>query len=71
LSNIDVNEGQVVLKGEQIGHTGKTGLAGGDHLHFSILVNKTFVNPLEWWDDNWIENNITSKLDSVQNRLKN
>lgn len=71
LSNIDVNEGQVVLKGDQIGHTGKTGLAGGDHLHFSMLVNKTFVNPLEWWDDNWIKNNITLKLDSVRSRLKN
>lgn len=70
LSKIDVTEGQIVVKGEEIGRTGKTGLAGGDHLHFGILVNKTFVNPLEWWDDNWIKNNITSKLDSVRSRLK-
>ena len=34
------------------------GLAGGDHLHFSILVNDTFVNPVEWWDKKWIQNNV-------------
>jgi hypothetical protein len=24
-----------------------------------------FVNPLEWWDQNWIENNITAKIKAV------
>ena len=62
LSYISVQEGQTVHKGETIGHTGSTGMAGGDHLHFSMIVHDTFVNPLEWWDAAWIENNITSKL---------
>ena len=65
LSHSDVNKGQRVSKGEIIGRTGNTGLAGGDHLHFSILVHKTFVNPIEWWDATWIENNVLSKIEAV------
>jgi murein DD-endopeptidase MepM/ murein hydrolase activator NlpD len=62
LSRIDVVPGQEVKKGEVIGKTGQTGLAGGDHLHFSVMVNGTFVNPIEWWDSHWIEDNISRKL---------
>ena len=46
--------------------TGSTGMAGGDHLHFSILINDTFVNPVEWWDDAWIQNNVQSKIEQVK-----
>lgn len=63
LSSISVTEGQILEKGEMLGRTGTTGMAGGDHLHFSILVYNTFVSPIEWWDGAWIENNITSKLE--------
>ncbi len=62
MSRIEVENQQRVKRGEIIGRTGKTGLAGGDHLHFSMLVRHTFVEPLEWWDAAWIKNNITSKL---------
>ncbi len=68
LSSYGVQEGQVVSKGEIIGRTGATGLAGGDHLHFSILIHNTFVNPLEWWDASWIKNNITNKINEVKSR---
>ena len=64
LSNFEVKVGQHVQKGDIIGHTGMSGLAGGDHLHFSVLVHGIFVNPLEWWDHSWIQNNITNKLES-------
>ena len=64
LNSFDVNKGQLVQKGDIIGHTGTSGLAGGDHLHFSVLVHGIFVNPLEWWDPTWIQNNITNKLES-------
>jgi murein DD-endopeptidase MepM/ murein hydrolase activator NlpD len=66
LSHIDVAVGDIVDKGQIIGKTGRSGMAGGDHLHFSMLVRHTFVNPVEWWDQNWIQNNIQSKLDAVQ-----
>jgi murein DD-endopeptidase MepM/ murein hydrolase activator NlpD len=66
LSDILVQKGQEIVKGDIIGHTGQTGLAGGDHLHVSILVQGVFVNPIEWWDDHWIQDNITSKLSLVK-----
>jgi len=62
LSQLRVSVGQSVEKGQFIGDTGTSGLALGDHLHFSMLVHKTFVNPIEWWDAQWIQNNITVKL---------
>jgi murein DD-endopeptidase MepM/ murein hydrolase activator NlpD len=65
LSQIIVAEGQMVEKGEHIGKTGKTGLAGGDHLHFAALIHQTYVNPVEWWDGAWIENNISVKIDAA------
>jgi murein DD-endopeptidase MepM/ murein hydrolase activator NlpD len=63
LSSIDVKTGQEVKKGAVLGKSGLTGLAGGDHLHFSILVGGQFVNPTEWWDPHWIQDNITKKMD--------
>jgi murein DD-endopeptidase MepM/ murein hydrolase activator NlpD len=62
LSQIDVSVGAVVAKGEVLGRTGVSGLAGGDHLHFDVLVSGQQVNPIEWWDPNWIRNNVTDKL---------
>lgn len=62
LSGIEVEEGEEVMKGAVIGATGSTGLAGGDHLHFSIMVDGVPVNPIEWWDPHWIEDNINNKL---------
>ncbi len=66
LSRISVNKGDMVKKGDEIGLTGKTGLAGGDHLHYSMIVHNVFVNPVEWWDKSWIKNNITSKIEFVK-----
>lgn len=62
LNQLFVKVGQPVSKGETIGTTGTTGLAGGDHLHFGMMVHNTFVNPVEWWDIHWIRHNITDKL---------
>ena len=62
LSSFDVSEGQEVDRGQALGRSGQTGLAGGDHLHFSMLVNGQFVNATEWWDPHWIEDRIMRKL---------
>lgn len=62
LSQIDVAEGQHVQRGELLGRTGQTGLAGGDHLHFGILVQGVPVTPLEWWDPSWVEDHVLSRL---------
>lgn len=63
LSSISVNPGDSVDKGDTIGHTGTTGLAGGDHLHYGVTVGGIPVQPIEWWDASWIQNNITSKIE--------
>jgi murein DD-endopeptidase MepM/ murein hydrolase activator NlpD len=62
LSSIDVKPGDMVRKEQQLGRSGMTGMAGGDHLHFTMLVDGQMVNPVEWWDAHWIEDRIMRKL---------
>jgi hypothetical protein len=62
LSRVDVQKGSLVEKDALLGTTGHSGLAGGDHLHFSMLVSGTFVNPIEWWDPHWIQDNVDRKM---------
>jgi hypothetical protein len=62
LSTIDVKEGQTVTRGQILGRTGDTGLAGGDHLHFAILLQGLPVSPVEWWDAHWLTDRIARKL---------
>ena len=62
LSAIDVKEGQTVTRGQALGRTGDTGLAGGDHLHFAILLQGLPVSPVEWWDAHWLTDRIERKL---------
>jgi len=63
LSSIDVKEGEAVKKRQILGKTGETGLAGGDHLHFGVYLDGVAVLPVEWWDQKWIDDNITPKLE--------
>jgi len=62
LSSIAVEEGQRVERGQILGHTGATGLAGGDHLHFTMMIDGEPVTPVEWWDGSWIRDRVASKL---------
>jgi murein DD-endopeptidase MepM/ murein hydrolase activator NlpD len=62
LSSITVRAGDMVDAGQTLGRTGQTGLAGGDHLHFTMLVSGRMVSPVEWWDPHWIEDRIVRKL---------
>jgi murein DD-endopeptidase MepM/ murein hydrolase activator NlpD len=62
LSTMDVKEGDTVEKGQTLGRTGMTGLAGGDHLHFTMLVDGVMVNPVEWWDPHWLEDRVFRKI---------
>jgi murein DD-endopeptidase MepM/ murein hydrolase activator NlpD len=62
LSEFAVKAGDTVKKGQSIGRSGSTGLAGGDHLHFSMQVDGVQVNPIEWWDEHWIKDRILSKV---------
>ena len=62
LMSFDIKVGDKVTRGQQIGRTDSTGLAGGDHLHFTMLVGGQMVNPVEWWDPHWIQDRVDRKL---------
>ena len=62
MSQINAKVGDAVTKDSVLGLTGTTGMAGGDHLHFSMLVQGVFVTPIEWWDPHWIQVNIDEPL---------
>ena len=62
LQSFDVKVGDKVTRGQPVGRSDSTGLAGGDHLHFTQLVGGRMVNPVEWWDPHWIQDRIERKL---------
>jgi len=61
LSSIEVRVGEMVKRRQILGRTGQTGLAGGDHLHFSMIVQGIPVNPIEWWDPAWVRRHVLDK----------
>ena len=64
LSRITVKTGDMVQKEQQIGISGATGMAFGDHVHFSMMIAGYQVDPKEWWDEHWIHDRILSKIGS-------
>jgi len=62
LSRLDVQAGDSVEAGQSLGLSGATGLAGGDHLHFAVLIGEAYVDPIEWWDEKWVRENIEARL---------
>ena len=67
LSSVDVKPGDGVKKGQVLGRSGMTGLAAGDHLHFTMLVNGRPVTPVEWWDSHWIADRVDRKVEALGN----
>jgi len=63
MSSIDVKVGDMVNARQILGKTGETGLAAGDHLHYGVYLHGVAVLPVEWWDQKWINENITPKLE--------
>jgi murein DD-endopeptidase MepM/ murein hydrolase activator NlpD len=62
MQSFDVKVGDKVARGQTLGRSDSTGLAGGDHLHFTLLVGGQMVNPVEWWDAHWIADRVERKL---------
>lgn len=62
LSQWNVKKGEMVQKGQVIGYTGDTGFAGGDHLHFAVMISGHPVNPVDWFDPKWMKERILSIL---------
>ncbi len=68
LSEFLVKKGDLVKKGQIIAKTGSTGLAGGDHLHFTMQLDGVQINPVEWWDPHWVHDRILSKMGSASDQ---
>lgn len=62
LSTVDVAVGDRVEKNARLGLSGASGLAGGDHLHFTMLLGGNAVTPIDWWSSQWIEDRVLRKL---------
>jgi murein DD-endopeptidase MepM/ murein hydrolase activator NlpD len=65
LSSILVKVGDTVEKGQEIGRSGMTGLAGGDHLHFTMLVSGQQVTPVDWWSPQWFQDRVLRKIEAA------
>jgi murein DD-endopeptidase MepM/ murein hydrolase activator NlpD len=63
LSRIDVHEGDSVTRGQVMGLSGMTGMAGGDHVHFAMQLDGVQIDPKEWWDAHWIQDHIARRVD--------
>jgi hypothetical protein len=62
LASFAAKAGDTVKSGQVIGQSDSTGLAAGDHLHFSVILQGEQVDAREWWDGHWIEDRILAKL---------
>jgi murein DD-endopeptidase MepM/ murein hydrolase activator NlpD len=62
LSEIAVHEGDMVKRGQSMGKSGMTGMAGGDHIHFSMQLEGIQIDPKEWWDAHWIQDHIAKRV---------
>ena len=63
LSAIDAKVGDTLAKRQVLGKSGETGLAAGDHLHYGVYLAGVAILPVEWWDQKWIDDNISPKLE--------
>ncbi|MEM1196941.1 MAG: M23 family metallopeptidase [Pseudomonadota bacterium] len=51
LSKLLVADGQIVRKGDLIGHVGSTGRSKGPHLHYEVRVDGVAVNPIPYMNE--------------------
>jgi murein DD-endopeptidase MepM/ murein hydrolase activator NlpD len=63
LSRIDMHEGDMVKRGQVMGLSGMTGMAGGDHVHFAMQLDGVQIDPKEWWDPHWIQDHIARRVE--------
>jgi murein DD-endopeptidase MepM/ murein hydrolase activator NlpD len=62
LSSISVSQGQLVASEAELGRSGATGLAGGDHLHFTMLLGGNAITPIDWWSGQWVQDRVLRKF---------
>lgn len=65
LSEINVQEGDTVKRGQQIGRVGATGYATGPHLHFEVRYNGEHVNPILYIEERCAAGSQSVTVDGV------
>ncbi len=65
-SNILVNVGDRVKRGEVVAISGSTGAVFGDHLHFGVFIQGIPVTPIEWMDKSWIKTRIEDIINNAK-----
>ena len=50
LDSLSVSVGQQVTKGQKLGVMGNTGNSFGAHLHFDVMLNGSYVNPMTYFN---------------------
>jgi murein DD-endopeptidase MepM/ murein hydrolase activator NlpD len=63
MSQINVHEGDMVKRGQVMGLSGMTGMAGGDHIHFAMQLDGVQIDPKEWWDPHWIKDHVAKRVE--------
>jgi len=63
LSHIAVHVGDMVKRGQVMGNSGMTGMAGGDHIHFAMQLEGIQIDPKEWWDPHWIKDHVARRVE--------
>ena len=48
MSRVNVNVGDYVTQGTKLGEIGNTGYSFGAHLHFGLMINGSWVNPMNY-----------------------
>ncbi len=69
LSSIAVSEGDTVTTSQDVGRSGSTGFAEGDHLHFELRLHGVPVRPVEWWDTKWLRDHVDGKIEEAKKSL--
>jgi murein DD-endopeptidase MepM/ murein hydrolase activator NlpD len=72
LNTIAVSVGQWVKRGQKIGTVGKTGRATGPHLHWSVSLNQTLIDPklVMQWNESFFSANQNLELDLMNSGLE-
>jgi hypothetical protein len=63
MSRIDMHEGDAVKRGQVMGLSGMTGMAGGDHVHFAMQLDGVQIDAKEWWDAHWIHDHVARRVE--------
>lgn len=66
LSRIDVEAGQYVTRGEQIGAMGSTGASTAPHLHYEVIFLNERVNPINYFRRDMSEEEFEQVIESAK-----